>query len=249
MMDGRDIHFVCAYWGRRSETAEALAVRWIALIARLQAVDPAFAHWTHWEDGPGFIPFDPALPAQVARVVDGTERNSAGQLVPEGGSRLWNTTDPCPRPRSFAVWMSAGNDHKYADSNSVRFNTDLDVVPDSSLTTFRVFRGVLLALAETFAATQALAWPSGLDALWDDDHRIARKLDLAWISYVGPRFAHLITPPPNAVVERRPDGGLLMAATAETFSTINPAHVAAARAIKIALEPFNAVPWTPETGK
>ena len=58
-----------------------------------------------------------------------------------------------------------------------------------------------------------------------------------------------MTPPPGVVVERRPDGGLLLAATTDTFSTADPAHLLAARAIHAALTPFNAVPWTPETGK
>jgi hypothetical protein len=61
-----------------------------------------------------------------------------------------------------------------------------------------------------------------------------------WISYIGPRYAHLVTPPQSAVVERRPDGGLLMAATDETFVTANPAHLAAARDIEAAVAPFNA---------
>jgi hypothetical protein len=37
-----------------------------------------------------------------------------------------------------------------------------------------------------------------------------------------------------------PDGGLLMAATEETFNGDNPKHMAAARSIVASLEPFNA---------
>ncbi len=36
-----------------------------------------------------------------------------------------------------------------------------------------------------------------------------------------------------------------MAATAETFSVDNPAHLAAARDILKALAPFEALPWPP----
>ena len=66
------------------------------------------------------------------------------------------------------------------------------------------------------------------------------------MSYVAPRFAPLITPPPSAIVERTAQGGLLMAATAETFRVDNPAHLAAARDILNALAPFEALPWPPD---
>ena len=42
------------------------------------------------------------------------------------------------------------------------------------------------------------------------------------MSYAAPRFAPVITPPPSAIVERTAQGGLLMAATEETFSVITP---------------------------
>ena len=69
---------------------------------------------------------------------------------------------------------------------------------------------------------------------------------LAWMSYVAPRFAPLITPPPSVIVERTAEGGLLMAATAETFRVDEPAHLAAARDILKALAPFEAPPWPPD---
>ncbi len=34
-----------AAWGSRREGAESIAKRWIKLITRLQALDPAFADW------------------------------------------------------------------------------------------------------------------------------------------------------------------------------------------------------------
>jgi hypothetical protein len=56
----------------------------------------------------------------------------------------------------------------------------------------------------------------------------------------------LITPPPSAIVERTAEGGLLMAATEETFRVDNPVHLAAARDILKALAPFEALPWPPD---
>ena len=248
MVARSDIYNVVADWGRRPETAESLAGRWLALIARLEVLDPVFARWSHWEEGSGFVPFDPRLEAQGARVIAHTERTRTGRLVPEAGSRIWNMTDPHPRSRRFNISMFAGNDNAYHDNNVV-FKTDSCAVPDPRVLTYRIFRGALLAIAETFAVTQAYAYPSDLFDLWSKGPAHKFDLPLAWISYIPARFGPLVTPPPNVIVEHRPDGGLLMAATDETFVTANPAHLAAARTIHAALGPFNAVAWTPETGK
>ena len=71
-------------------------------------------------------------------------------------------------------------------------------------------------------------------------------LRLAWISYVSPRFAPLVSPPSTAITEYRPDGGLLMAATDETFQTANPKHLAVAQDILAAVASLNANPWPDE---
>ncbi len=237
-----------AHWGSRAEPAEALAGRWLAFVARLQAIDPAFAHWMHWaEDDVTRIPFEPTLPAQLARVLAATPRHVTGRLVPEAGVRLTNYTDTDQLSRYITVFMRGGSFGPYSSRNCASLSTSAFAVPEPHLVGFAVLRQVVLALAEVFEATQAYACPADLRDLWPKDS--ADDLSLAWISYVAPRFADLVTPPPNVVVEHRPDGGLLMAATTETFALANPAHLAAARAIQAALESFNAVPWTPESGK
>ncbi len=237
-----------ATWGARAEPAEALAARWLAFVARLQAIDPAFAHWMHWaEDDVTRIPFQPTLPAQIARVLAATERHVTGRLVPEAGVQMTNYSDTDQLSRYVTVFMSGGNSGPHSLRNCASVATSHFAVPEPHLVGFEVFRQLVLALAEVFGATQAHACPADLRDLWPKGR--GDDLSLAWISYVAPRFADLVTPPPGVVVERCPDGGLLMAATTDTFALANPAHLAAARAIHAALESFNAVPWTPETGK
>jgi hypothetical protein len=58
--------------------------------------------------------------------------------------------------------------------------------------------------------------------------------------YLSAPLASRIKPPSDVCVEQMPDGGLLMAATEETFNGDNPKHMAAARSIVASLEPFNA---------
>ncbi len=52
--------------------------------------------------------------------------------------------------------------------------------------------------------------------------------------YVHPSLVHRVAPPDIPVVEPTPDGGLLLAATTDTFSADNPAHLEAARRIAAA---------------
>ena len=62
-----------------------------------------------------------------------------------------------------------------------------------------------------------------------------------WMSYVGPRYAPHVVPPPHVISERVAGGGLLMLATREPFDFSNPAHKAAADAIQRALEPIQSM--------
>ena len=236
-------------WGSRLEAPEVLARRWITLIERLSVLDPALRKWSHWEPKKGVVPFDPSFEAQLARVVAGMETKVTGEVVPACGSSLYNTTYPCPKSHHVSVTMYAGISVPFS-SNLVIFETPQNVSPAPELATYNVFRGATLAVAETFEPTQVFVYPDGLSELWGPwPGRKDLEIPLAWISYVAPRFAHLVMPPPRAIVERRPDGGLLMAATDDTFRTDNPEHLAVARDIEAALAPFNALPWTAETGK
>ena len=244
-----DQYVALADWGPRLEPPEALARRWIALIECLSMLDPALQKWSHWEPKKGVVPFDPSFEAQLARVIAGMETDVTGEVVPAGGSSIHNTTYPCPKSHYMSTTMYAGMDAPW-DGNGLIFETGHTVAPAPELASYDVFRGATLIMAETFEVTQAFVYPQGLSELWDPPTSDkGRPIPLAWISYVAPRFAHLVTTPPRAMVERRSDGGLLMAATEDTFRTENPEHLAVARDIKAALAPFNALPWTAETGK
>lgn len=239
-----------AGWGERAETAEALARRWLTLVARLQGIDPAFARWMYIApDGANSLPFVPTLDAQIACITAHTDRHLSGRMAWSAGSRLNLYNGFNRSPTDFGLHMSAGNYGPYSSSNYASIGTDAYAIPAPRLVSFSIFRQLLLALAETFEATQAYAWSHDLSELWTPEPARRDDLPLAWISYVAPSFAPLVTPPTSVVIEHRPDGGLLMAATAETFAMADPTHLAAAQAIQTALMAYNAVPWTPEFGK
>jgi hypothetical protein len=115
---------------------------------------------------------------------------------------------------------------------------DIGLEPDPALITFALWRAILLILVETWEATWAEASPEGIQSEWR-----GIPVRCAWMNYVSPRFAPLITPPPGAIVEYRPNGGLFLAATDELFQLGNPAHLARAREIEAALQPLNQLPY------
>jgi hypothetical protein len=112
----------------------------------------------------------------------------------------------------------------------------------SRIISYPAFKAALLALAESFDSTYCSAYPVKILNFADK----TRHLCLAWMSYVAPRFAPFITPPPSADAERTAQGGLLMSATQDTFRVDNPAHLAVAQDILNALAPFEALPWPPD---
>jgi hypothetical protein len=154
----------------------------------------------------------------------------------------WNRDTFGPTHRGFKVSFQANNllprPHFL---NHVVLETDYGIATEDNVVTFRLFRAVLLAIVEAWEPTWCIAYPVTIYDFWPRSADI--HLHLAWMSYVPPRFASLITPPPSAVAERTAKGGLLMSATAETFRVDNPAHLAAARDILKALAPFEALPW------
>ncbi|MGO9686505.1 MAG: Imm52 family immunity protein, partial [Beijerinckiaceae bacterium] len=145
-------------------------------------------------------------------------------------------------PRGFTLRIHAGAD---TPRNFVTLETDYGFVPDRDIITYAIFRGAILAIAEAFDASWSKAYPTDISKLWPQK-RARPMVLLAWMTYISPRLAPLITPPQTAIVEYRPNGGLFMAATDETFITANPKHLAVARDIEAAVAPLNALPWPPD---
>jgi hypothetical protein len=239
---------ISAFWGPRLETPEELAARWIELMARLQAVDPLLAHWydADFRNAP-IVPYVPDKARVAKMIAAGVLRSDQGKPDPFHGYHITAYTTAAWRrsPRRLCVDLLAGNADPYS-TNAASLSTDFDTVPDPAIITYEIFKSAVLALGECFDAAGVRAYPSDLSSFWTKIGGRRKAIDLAWISYIAPRFAAQITPPSSAIVEYQPDGGLLMAATDETFVTSNPAHLAVSRDIEAACAPFNALPYPPE---
>ncbi|MGP0059377.1 MAG: Imm52 family immunity protein [Beijerinckiaceae bacterium] len=238
---GYSIH---AHLRAHRETPEALAARVRCLIRRFQAVDPILAHWYEWLSETEVVPLDLA-PASLAEKIAATVYyRSDGTPVPNAGYHfaVRNNNKNKWGPRGFTLRIHAGGE---TQRNFVTLDTDYGFVPDPDIITYAIFRGAVLATAEAFDASWCEAYPTDISKLWPQ-MRTRPMVLLAWMNYISPRFAPLITPPKTALVEYRQNGGLFMAATDETFITANPKHLAVARDIEAAVALLNALPWPPD---
>ena len=219
----------------------------LEMIDSLRPLHPRFDDW-NWGDGPeidetealgGIYPFANIRP-DIERAIERNVTIVDGDPEPLEGYFMMLKTDLTKPERLVHLSVSAGcGDLCISVSpfcNSAEF--EIDPTPDLSLLTFSVWRRVMLILAETWEATWAEASPMDIRSEWT-----GFPVRRAWMNYVSPRLAPLITPPPGVIVERRPNGGLFLAATDETFQTANPKHKAAARTIEAALQPLNTIPY------
>jgi hypothetical protein len=131
--------------------------------------------------------------------------------------------------------------------NSARLSTKTLCAENETLLTLPLLKSAMLAIAETFEVTCAAVFPDELMAFWTPRVALPRPtFQLAWVTYISPRFAPLIDPPRGPFVEYTPAGAIVMTATRDRFDVANPLHMAAARRIEAALKPINALPWPPD---
>jgi hypothetical protein len=232
-------------WGPRRETSDSLALRVRQLVDRLRVIDPIVAHWYNWVSETKAVSVDFEHTALAKEIANRISRDDFGEPEPVNGYYFSavNNDKGGFSSRGLTLLMHGGS----LGQNFVGLNSDPDFTPDPDILTYPIFKAALLAMGETFEPDWGSAESSSLREFWAPVPRgRGPMLQLSWMTYVSPKLSHLITPPPSAIVERRPDGGLLMAATDETFSTSNPAHLAVANDILAAVAPINALGWPPE---
>ncbi len=233
---------IYASWGPRAEPPESIAPRYLACTDRLKQIHPAYDNWIFNLKGKP-KKFDALRETLAAAIAANVVRGDAGDPTPIYGYRANVLNSMKDDPHSVSLRVNAGawvNSGYFC--NSAMIKTATRIVPDPSIIAYPAFKTALLALVESFDATYCSAYPQQITNLWPED----AHLNLAWMSYVAPRFAPLITPPPTAVAEHTAQGGLLLSATAETFRVDDPAHLAVAHDILKTLAPFEALPWPPD---
>jgi hypothetical protein len=233
---------IYASWGPRAEPPEAIAPHYLACIDRLKQVHPAYDNWIFNLKGKP-KKFNALRETLAAAIAANVVRAEDGDPTPIYGYRanVLNSMKDDPHSVSLRVNAGAWVNRGYF-CNSAEIKTGKRIVPDPSIIAYPAFKAALLALVESFNATYCSAYPVKILNFADKTHH----LRIGWMSYVAPRFAPLITPPPTAIHERTSQGGLLLSATQEIFRVDNPAHLAVAQDILKALAPFEALPWPPD---
>lgn len=232
---GYNIH---AYWERRAETPDPLAARFVRMIDRLREIDPIFALWTGGSRrSKKFETVRDHYAEEVAKCV---VKDDWGVPEPIWGYSFGALTRGRARERSFSVLVHAGSTYPKPFPNDALFRTSSGSIPDSSVITYNFFKRALLAMTEAWDPVCCTAYSDALIKLVPGGIYFHE----AWIQYLCPWLVSLVTlPPAPVIVERLPNGGLLMSATTQTFDVENPAHMVAARAIAAAIAPLNALPW------
>lgn len=237
---------ISTYWGPRQESPETLARRYLAMLDSLSKIEPVFGNWFFAGDEKA-TPLKGLSFADVTNLIaEGVSRADDGDPIPRSGYWMGAITALKRIPTLIRVTANAGS---ISVANYLINSVSLDTAPlskeNASFIDVRVFKAAVLAIASAWDATWCAASHWGIPE--ERELRLHRPhFGLAWMTYISPRFAPMITPPRTAICERVPGGGLLMIATEERFSADNPAHLAVARDIEAALEPVNALPWPPD---
>ena len=239
---------IIAYWGPRAESLEAMASRYLRMLADLSTVDPAFGNWLFIGEESATPLGSLSLDDVVAPIEDGVCRADDGRPTPQTGYLFSVANGRGRDPRRISISIHAGST-SLANYfiNVVSIETDVFSDANAKFINVAVFKAAMLAVIDAWDATWCAAAPGGLHAFRKKrEHPRRPYFDLAWISYLSPRFAPMVAPPRSAIVDRTPNGGLVMIATEDRFDFTNPAHVAAAREIEASLAPVNALPWPPD---
>jgi hypothetical protein len=232
-----------AKWGARVEPPNVLAGRFRRTVQQLKAIDARFDVWD-WGDRQELLETEAESGTYPFEEID----KNLVQAI-ERNARAVDREPPDPLN---GYWMSIGTKtgifFTASASEGIRgglpftpfMNTaEFSLSPESdlSLINFEILRSVFLAINETWEATWSELLPDELRDFWT-----GYPVRVAWMNYVSPHYAPLMMPPPSAIVEHRPNGGLFLAATRDVFDVAHPKHLAVAREIEAALQPMSDVP-------
>ena len=243
---------VHSMWQARPETSSAIASRFKTFLASSQPALPSDRRWYAQEE-PGAdvsinLTRDPhGIDRLLAKVHD---RDADGHLRADYGcsTLVFAPLDGKAFGREapyLDCWVGS------ASQNSCDFRTDHITTPDPRLLTYESNKTMLLAIVRAFEPDWCEAGLCSLTTIFDRTPYKRPPMSLAWMIWLGPPLAALVTPPPPPlIVERHADGSLFMAAARETFVTANPDHLAAARAIFATVDPLNfTVPFNGVCGR
>lgn len=230
---------ITAYWGPRRDDPAACATRLLRMLDALSEIDPVFGNWYCASRMKMVRAASLNRETLTALIAKGVSREDDGTAFAENGYWFGAFNDTRKNPRAIEISIHAGC---ATSGNRVSLKTMPLNAENASFIDVRVLKPVMLAIVSAWDATWCAAYPWSLLDLRSKRDAPRPWFSLAWMTYIPPRFAPMVTPPRSAISERLPNGGLLMIATEERFETENPAHLTVARDIEASLAPLNALP-------
>jgi hypothetical protein len=247
-----EVNYIKAYWRPRADSAHDCAVRLGRMLEGFAKTHRAFSYWNRKAHSraaanrPAW-----AMPPDIHELTQVFEKGRVHKdspRIPWPGMGFhvsaWNGRDP-PYGASLSVRVGADTDlRSIPNTVDLRFNR---AGPDNGdLINADTLRPALLSVAIAWEPDYAVAvpWTYWPRSFGDDGYPMLRS---GWMTYLAPRYASRVVPPPAAIVEPVPNGGMLLLATEEQFDMENPAHLAAADAIQAVLSPLQEmIPPTPQ---
>jgi immunity protein 52 of polymorphic toxin system len=245
------VYQIMAYWGPGQETAAQCGVRFCRMLDTLAPVDPLFSDWKFY-GATRIWPMPSTADDELTRLIaECVVRADDGDPVPIYGYRF----SAAARPSSDTSLLVSVHAGCYAPMMSLVNTVDIKTKPlnaaNAAFITTPIFTSALLAMARAWDATWCAAYPWDIIPLWPKPGPGQPHFRMAWITYLSPCFAPLVTPPRSAIIDHTVEGGLVMTATRDRFDVGNPTHLAVAREIDAAMAPVSALPWpsdvTPES--
>ena len=236
-------------WPARREAAAAIARRIARMQEGLARCDARVRRWYEL----GATPAEAAVPLPIAP--SSLARRLAISHLPASAEEpdaaqgfdltLWNGEQG---PTHASLIIQAGSDRSGLEwgndmVNHVAIAFEPPDPANAELLTTRVLKPVLLALIDAWEPMTGNVRPLRLVDRWAGDPPMIEQLRChgGWMTYLAAPACHEIVPPPGSIAEETPDGGLLMLAAPDRVDAGDPAHLDAALAIHLSLEPL----WQP----
>jgi Immunity protein 52 len=220
-------YFITAYWGPSAETPAGLAKRLFRMINSFRRIDPILSQWLYG----GSMELETLRDDFAENIARNIQRDDFGKVIPDGGYWFHAGAEGQSRNRHFSVSCHVGMNLSGFTRNTVILNGSALVESAPETHSYPIIHSALLAIGDSWAPDTVEANCSWLV------YRTKAEFSFrpAWMRYLRPELARQVMPPASALVERLPNGGLLLLATDETFDVDNPQHVAAAEDIAAAL--------------